>query len=48
MNELAITSAAKALMDAFPTLREDFTDEWFHKVARIALEAAESAYPADL
>lgn len=35
-----IEAGAQALMTAFPTLREDFTDEWFRKVARIVLEAA--------
>ena len=30
---------AEALMKAFPTLRDDFTDEWFRKVAKIVLEA---------
>jgi hypothetical protein len=36
MDEL-IEDGAQALMAAFPTLREDFTDEWFRKAAAIVL-----------
>jgi hypothetical protein len=34
-----IEIGAAALMKAFPTLCEDFTDDWFRKVARVVLEA---------
>ena len=34
-----IEAGAQAVMTAFPTLREDFTDDGFRKVARIVLEA---------
>ena len=37
----AVENGAEALMRAFPTLREDFTDRFFRKIARIVLEAAE-------
>jgi len=34
-----IEAGAHALMEAFPTLLDDFTPEWFRKVASIVLEA---------
>ena len=34
-----IEAGAQALMAAFPTLRDDFTDDWFRKAAQIVLEA---------
>jgi hypothetical protein len=39
-DEQKIAACAEALMKAFPTLREDFTEDWFRKVARVVLEAA--------
>ncbi len=38
-----VDAGAMALWDAFPTLREDFTPDFFHKAARIVLEAGELA-----
>jgi hypothetical protein len=37
MDDEQIEAGAQALWEAFPTLRADFTPEWFRKAARIVL-----------
>ena len=41
-DEQKIEAGAQALYEAFPTLHDDFTPDFFRKCARIVLEAAES------